>query len=254
MAIAKGGMAMLRAEQAKCPEAEAEFGQTINILGRTLGPNHPQTLIFQVILGKLYTQLGKGALAEPLFRHAAELGISAAQNQLGYLYQNGTGIKQSYKEALKWFIKSADQGDAEGQNNVGFFYDHGFDVGRDLGQAMKWYQRAAEQGYGPAQNNIGFMYSTGHGVSRNYDEALKWYRLSVEQGHPDDPNAYINLGDLHESGLGVSIDRVEAYKWYSLAAEQSSDAQKKMNALAGQLSPGQLAEAKRRASEWRANH
>ncbi|GHT32760.1 hypothetical protein AGMMS49592_0010 [Endomicrobiia bacterium] len=40
----------------------------------------------------------------------AEQGFAEAQYNLGVMYYKGEGVKQDYKEAIKWFKKAAEQG------------------------------------------------------------------------------------------------------------------------------------------------
>ena len=45
----------------------------------------------------------------------AEQGHAVAQNNLGYMYEEGQGTSQDYKEALKWYKAAAEQEHAEAQ-------------------------------------------------------------------------------------------------------------------------------------------
>jgi TPR repeat protein len=51
-----------------------------------------------------------------LFRLAADQGNAQGQVNLGYMYQLGLGVKQSDKEAVKWYRLSAEKGNAWGSN------------------------------------------------------------------------------------------------------------------------------------------
>lgn len=42
--------------------------------------------------------------------NAAELGYAVEQNNLGFMYSNGEGVKQDFTEAEKWYRKAAKQG------------------------------------------------------------------------------------------------------------------------------------------------
>ncbi len=48
----------------------------------------------------------------------ANKGDANAQNNLGVMYQNGQGILQEYKEAVKWYTKASEQGVASAQYNL----------------------------------------------------------------------------------------------------------------------------------------
>jgi TPR repeat protein len=40
-------------------------------------------------------------------------------------YDNGTGVLQDDKEAVKWYTKAAEQGDADAQFNLAVMYVNG---------------------------------------------------------------------------------------------------------------------------------
>ena len=77
------------------------------------------------------------------------------------MYDNGEGVPQDYKEAVKWYRLAAEQGHAKAQYNLGLMYDNGEGVPQDYKEAVKWYRLAAEQGVASAQTNLGFMYYNG---------------------------------------------------------------------------------------------
>ena len=66
------------------------------------------------------------------------------------MYDNGTGVEQSYEKAVEWYLKAAEQGFAWAQHQLGYMYESGHGVERSDEKAREWYQKAAEQGYEPA--------------------------------------------------------------------------------------------------------
>jgi TPR repeat protein len=117
-----------------------------------------------------------------------------------------------------------------------------------------WFQKAANQGNAGAQNSLGVAYMDGQGVTQDYTQALAWLRKGAEQG---DAMAQYNLGSMYSTGRGVSQDYVEAHKWHNLAASRAFAFEQKRyaearDALAKLMTPQQLAEAQKRASEWSA--
>jgi TPR repeat protein len=124
--------------------------------------------------------------------------------------------------------------------------------------------KAAEQGYPQGQFNLGAFYTYGLGVPRDYTKAAFWNRKAAEQG---DAAAQFNLSVLYEEGLGVPRDKVEALKWLLLAPQQfkdpaislpargapdiTSQAQAARKSLAARMTPAQIAEAEKRAREWK---
>src|ERR1039458_24193 len=74
---------------------------------------------------------------------------------------------------------------APAQNNIGYLYDEGLGVERDYKEAFTWYRKAAEQNQPAALFNVGFMYEEAHGVARNLDAAFRYYREAAERGHAE---------------------------------------------------------------------
>ena len=153
------------------------------------------------------------------YRKAAEQGHARAQCDLGFCYDRGYGVSQSWSEAVKWYRKAAEQGQVNAQHNLGWCYYNGKGVSQSYYEAVKWYRKAAEQGHADAQCNLGLCYENGYGVSQSWSEAVKWYRKAAEQGNA---SAQCNLGWCYEFGKGVSQSYYEAVKWYSKAADQGN--------------------------------
>jgi len=84
---------------------------------------------------------------------------------------------------LPSLLKLAEKGDALAQFNLGSMYDNGEGVEQDFKEAVKWYRKAAEQGHANAQTYLGVMYATGRGVENDEEEAIKWLRKAAEQGN-----------------------------------------------------------------------
>jgi TPR repeat protein len=85
-------------------------------------------------------------------------------------------------------------------------------VEKDEAQAFAWLLRAASSGLAVAQSRIGLAYATGEGAALDPIEACKWMELAAQRG---DKAAQANRARARKS-----------------------------------LSPAQLAEAERRATEW----
>jgi uncharacterized protein len=83
---------------------------------------------------------------------------------------------------------------------------------------------------------------------------MSWYRKAADQR---DARAQNNLGLAYANGRGVSQDYIEAYKWFNGAAAIASHkdvrerAMKHQDAVAKKMTPEQIAEAQKRASEWK---
>ena len=113
--------------------------------------------------------------------------------------------------------RDAEQGDASAQYNLGLTYDNGIGVPQDFAEAVQWYRRAAKQGLAGAQANLGVMYANGEGVPQDYVAAHRFLNLAGAKG-----NEKVN-----------------------------EDAGKARNRLAAKMTAVQVAEAQRRAREWK---
>ena len=78
--------------------------------------------------------------------HLALAGNPAAQYNLGFLYFQGTGVRQDERKAFYWFNHSARSEYAHAQDVLGYLYNHGLGVERDRMRAYVWYTVAAANG------------------------------------------------------------------------------------------------------------
>ncbi|MEE8516455.1 MAG: tetratricopeptide repeat protein [Alphaproteobacteria bacterium] len=130
---------------------------------------------------KAYRQ-GDYATAHEIWLSLAKKGNSAAQYNIGLLYQHGLGVTRHFAEAVKWYTQAAQGGDADAQAKLGDFILEGhWGSGRET-SAVKWYRLAAGQGHRKAQRQLGILLSQGKGVERDPDEAIEWLRAASDQG------------------------------------------------------------------------
>jgi uncharacterized protein len=111
----------------------------------------------------------------------------------------------------------------------------------------------AEHGVAKAQTYLGFMYANGRGVPQSYVEAAKWYCRAAAQ---DEATAQYMFGLMNDKGQGVTENRIEAHKWLNLAAAHAPRSDREdwvriRDAVGSKMTLAQLAEARRRAVEWR---
>jgi hypothetical protein len=151
-------------------------------------------------------------------------------------------------------VLALDEGDARAQSLLGLLYYRGQGVAQDYAEAAKWFRLAADQGDADAAFYLGVMFSQGQGLPLDYDEAAKWFRLAADRG---DAQAQYNLGVYYAKQAGKP-DNVSAYMWFNLAAAHfaASDPRRgtaisSRDLVAEQMTHDQIAEAQRRAREWR---
>jgi TPR repeat protein/serine/threonine protein kinase len=162
-----------------------------------------------------------------LLEQAADKGDVEAQLLLGKTFSadNEGGPAQDLAVSFKWFSKAADQGNAAAQNEVGWMLDEGRGVERDDVRATALYKVASESGYPPARYNYALMLRNGEGVAKDETEAQRllneltedekqqvfaWYKALSERG---DPRAQGHLAGMYEAGFGHPKDDMLAAEW-----------------------------------------
>jgi uncharacterized protein len=186
----------------------------------------------------------------PLF---APISFAAPQNP-----RSAQAVSDSTSQRPKWtetdervLLAKAQRGDAKAQFWLGAGYEQGWFEKTDFQKALKWLRRAAKHGDADALNALGQMYEDGEGVPQNYVLAAKWYRKAAEHV-PDFGGAgqgRNNLGLLYMEGFGVPKDYVQAYMWFSLSNSETNISYAK-----AQMTPAQVLEAERMATEWKSRH
>jgi TPR repeat protein len=191
------------------------------------------------------------------WRPLANKGFAGAQFGLGVMYANGKGVPSDYGAALSWFRKAADKGYPAAQFELGRLYVNGYGVAKDYAVALSWFRKAADQSYADGQFAMGVMYENGQGVVQDYPMAAAWYRKAADLGNA---TAQYALGILYYKGDGVPKDLVSAHMWFDLAVARSDKLQPPISAknatdyrdiVAERMSKAQIAEAEKRAREWK---
>jgi len=119
----------------------------------------------------------------------------------------------------------------------------------DYATALREWRPLAEQGDASAQFQLGLLYDNGDGVPRDLASARQWYEKAAAQG---EAKAQFYLGLQSAYGEGGPMDLVQAHMWYSLAAGNGyAHAPGYRDDLTRQMTPAQIAEAHKRAREWK---
>ena len=133
-------------------------------------------------------------LAAPISAQDFEKGMAA--------YNSG-----DYATAFKEFKSLADAGGQSSQYNLGVMYDEGEGIPQDDKEAVKWYRLAAEQGVAMAQLNLGVMYYYGRGVLADYVIAHMWYDIADVNGNEKGAG---NREDIAKEMTPEGISKAEA--------------------------------------------
>jgi TPR repeat protein len=177
---------------------------------------------------------------------------------MGVIYEIGGDLDcgpRNDREAFKWFKKAAEGGNPEAEEEVAGYYT-GLDMDPDYSEALRWFRKAAEDGMVTANYRIGQIYQQGWGVPQDYAEAARWFRKGAERG---DFDAQEEMGHIYEIGQGVPQDKVEAHMWWNLAAAHEPPIYQKgvrsaasfRDELAAKMTATEVAEAQKRAREWK---
>ncbi len=165
-------------------------------------------------IGVAALQRGHYATALRAWRTAADQGNAKAQANIGYLYEHGLGVPQSYVEAMAWYRKAASQNDATAQFNIGTLYAYGHGVERNPREALVWFGQAARQSLPDAQYMLGQAYHEGLGTPANAPLALDWFGKAARQGHSA---GQMMAAQVYLSGDAGKADPYKAYIWSELA-------------------------------------
>jgi hypothetical protein len=191
------------------------------------------------------------ATTNPLdaFKPVAEEPSAALTPVTLSAYQSGLAAAKAgdFIKANEEWAPLAETGNPRTQYHLGVKFQNGIGLPQDDKEAVKWFQLAAEQGLAKAQYNLGIMYFKGRGVIQHYKEAVKWYRLAAEQGLAE---AQSNLGFMHEKGQGVPQDNAIAHMWFNIAsANGNSKSGEWRDERAGLMTQADISKAQAKARE-----
>ena len=151
---------------------------------------------------------------------------------------------------IQSLTKAAKAGQAAAQFYLATKYQHGQDVSKDDHQAYTWYKAAADQGISAAQLNVGRMLADGIGTKKDEGLARQYLEKAASRG---DNRASFNLAMMEEKKKNY----MGAYQWYELSTRDGmldnkviSLSEGKKTALAANLSPEQIRQARDRADQW----
>ncbi|MEC8620983.1 MAG: tetratricopeptide repeat protein [Pseudomonadota bacterium] len=124
------------------------------------------------------------ATAFRAWKDLAEDGEAEAQNNIGYLYERGYGVKQSYTRAIEWYKKAAAQKSPEAIYNLGMLAFEGYGMRQDYFSARRYFTEAAELDLADAHYMLGLIYYQGHGLKLNHTRAKTHFLDAAKLGNP----------------------------------------------------------------------
>ena len=115
----------------------------------------------------------------------------------------GEGAYRSgdYPRAARRIGPAAERGDARAQGYLGFMYQYGRGVPQSYPLAIYWYRRGAEQGNPVAQHLLGLMYDKGMGVPTDHVAAYIWLNLAAARTKGNEHEDNVRLRDAVASKM-----------------------------------------------------
>ena len=191
------------------------------------------------------------AAAHAIYLSLANQNDAKACYNLGLMYHDGDGVKQDMDEAVKWYTKSADLNYKEAQYMLASLVFRREIHSIPYERAAQYYQQAAEQGHVKSQLNLGMLYFSGDVIPQDLAESFKWLSLAASNNNSE---AQGYMANIYMQGIGVEKDPVKTAMWLMLAT-QNEDKHlvnrhtKMLNYTAAQLTPEQVASAKKLAAQ-----
>ncbi len=190
---------------------------------KAAGQNDPSVLSHLAMMFLFGTNASKNAKKSyELKVRGANLGDKLALADLCTLYESLDVPVHSEPTKASWCIKAAEAGDIDAQDVLSTLYLSGEGVPKDDGKAAEMAIKAASQGVAKAQYRAGLLFSSGRGVVADNVIAYAWANLAAGS---------VNIGD----------------KLIGVVAGAASHRDK----LARSMSPEDIAEAQRLASNWK---
>ena len=154
--------------------------------------------------------------ASHLLLSAANNGYKEAQNELGVMYEQGVGTKQSYTEAIRWYQQAAAQGEPFSLTNLGRLAESGFGMPKDHAAAARWYEMALKLDVARAKGLLARLLVEGWGTSQDVPRAIDLYR---QAGLAGEASSWFDLGFLYEQGKHVPQNDAKAMEYYARSAD-----------------------------------
>ncbi len=150
------------------------------------------------------------ALAE--LRPAVDAGDDRAMFLLGKMYETGTGVTQSFQEALSLYKRAAsEKNNTDAMVAIGLIWNSTAGIRQDIKTALKWFHHAAQLGNGTGAYYYAAIISGGtktpvKDIPLDYYTAYKWFRIAVTA----DPEHSHYRGASENLALSLSMHKLKA--------------------------------------------
>lgn len=218
----------------------------------TAGSLEAQLTLAKVLRFGWWTLARDEARAVKLFEQAAAQNNEEGRYNFALALLDGVGATKDEARGAALIRQGSDNRYVPAQVEYARLLALGRGVPRDEPASVALYRVAADTGDEYAQYGLGMAYLNGRGVARDEAEAARWLDASARQGWAW---AQLQMGHLFRTGTGVPRMRAEAFKWYTLASRSSTavvdSANNRRTELGRDMTPQELADATRRADQFR---
>lgn len=184
----------------------------------------------------------KIADAVTIYKIGVQRGHAQMMAELAYIYSKEEQFL-NLDLAIELYQKAVAANNAMAQNNLGFHYITGTGIKKNIKKGIFLYQKSAEQDYGLALQNLALQYFSGEEIKQNYELALDYFKRSEKnfyfnypeiieiyyqlgdyknafkylKKNKDEDFTYIYLGIFYHKGYELKIDLNKAKKYYEKA-------------------------------------
>ena len=151
-----------------------------------------------------------------------------ACHDLGVLFEDGTGTKQSYGRAADLYQLACNNKVAVSCANLGLLYEKGNGVAKDPVEALRLHSKACDLRHGNACNDVGYFFENAIGTTKDATAATKYFARGCALKYW---GACDNLANAYLVGKGVKVDlgkalqiKIRACREYFQTACQSLEA------------------------------
>lgn len=216
-----------------------------------------------------YQRLKKENIKFEEYQKLANQGNAKAQEEIGFMYQQGEGVQKDLKKANYWYEKAANQGLELAQNWLGINYLYGWGIQKDLKKAIYWCEKSANQGDIIRQKELGdiYYYRWG-GIQKDFKKAIYWYeKAAVQYDDSSKPSSYKNLTaliavarmmDIYSNDDFEEKNLEKAFSFYKIICNSRSlddtinTSCERMKKIANQISNPEFEQAEKLAKKGKA--
>ena len=157
--------------------------------------------------------------AKKYFKKSAEFGNIDAQYYLGLCYEEGTGTQKNSKLAFSWYLKAAEAGNDKAIEKIVYCYKNGYGTVKNNKEYARWFKKYIENCSPEQQYLIAEDYANGNyskGISKEPNTAISLYKKAADSDYVP---AQIKLADCYFYGINIQQNYNNAVYWYRKAAE-----------------------------------